>query len=372
MRSTMRIVGMMAAYNDADVIKQVVEHTLGQGIELVILDDGSYDGSFEMCSEFLGKGVLSAERRQSSRREWEQILQELYDKALAQSPDWVLRVDDDEFLESPYPNLSLKEAIELEAGKGYNLIQFNNFEFWPTEKDDSSVKDVRKRMKYYTFSDDLRYRCWNALPGVRIAHGGGLYPGFPAGTEARISPMKFVLRHYRIRSYDQGLRKVFRDRLPRYSLEDRRKDWLVHYDEVGLGRSYFVIDSRKLTLYNDDGKWNLTRTFDGYFGAFKPPSLSTEQAKSQFAYKSNPLQVERGQTVSGEIVFLHREIARMDKSVGYLTEELRKRELQIKELEGSYALRIARKVPYGASIRRIMSLIGRDMMQFRRALFGES
>jgi len=30
-----------------------------------------------------------------------------------------------------------KRNIELEESRGYNLIQFNNFEFWPTEKDRS-------------------------------------------------------------------------------------------------------------------------------------------------------------------------------------------------------------------------------------------
>jgi len=270
----MRIVGMVPVYNEADIIGQVIEHLIAQGIEVVILDNASYDGSYEISSGFLGKGLLAIERQATAKHQWAYFLQRLYSMALQHSPDWVLISGADEFLESPYRELDLKSAIEREASEGYNVIQFNHFEFWPTEKDwDSLERDVRKRIKYYTFNDNFQFRCWRVFPGISVAEGGSHYPNFPRGQPVCLSPTKFVLQHYPIRSYEQGLRKVFRDRLPRYAPEEKRKGWGIHYDHFKEEREFFIIDSNKLTRYNDDGNWNLTRTFDGSFGAVKPTSI---------------------------------------------------------------------------------------------------
>lgn len=270
----MRVVGMLAVFNEADIIGQVIEHLISQGIELVILDNASSDGSYEISSGYLKKGLLTIEREATATYQWANMLQRLYSMALEQNPKWVLFSGADEFLESPYAELDLKNAIEREASKGYNLIQFNNFEFWPTEKDCENLDiDVRRRIKYYTYNDNFQFRCWQVLPGIRVANGGSHYPSFPRGKSVRISPTKFVMRHYKIRSYQQGIQKVFRDRLPRFDLEEKRKGWGVHYDCFKAERKYFIIDSKTLTRYNEDGRWNLTRTFDGTFGAMKQPSI---------------------------------------------------------------------------------------------------
>jgi hypothetical protein len=68
------------------------------------------------------------------------------------------------------------------------------------------------------------------------------------------------------------LRKIFHERLPRFSPELRARGWNIHYDNFGTDRNYFIIDSRELTRYDEDGNWNLTKTFDGSFGAWNPAS----------------------------------------------------------------------------------------------------
>jgi glycosyltransferase involved in cell wall biosynthesis len=276
----MRIVGLMPVYNESDIVEQAIDHLISQGIELVLIDDGSADGSYEICSTFLGKGVLSRERLSNKYFEFQLILQRLFETAQNYAPDWTLLSGADEFLESPYRGLTLKDAIELESSKGHNLIQFDNFEFWPTEKDhDSKESDVRKRLRYYSWQDDFQFLCWKVYPGMTVHETGGHIPRFPEGVPVRVSPNKFVLRYYKIRSYEHGLRKVFRERLPRYSPELRKKGWHVRYDNFGKERNYFVIDSNKLTKYEENGNWNLTKTFDGSFGAWNPPSINERIAQ---------------------------------------------------------------------------------------------
>ncbi len=269
---------MIPVYNEADIIENVIEHLLSQGIQLVILDNGSTDGSFESCSKFLGKGISSLEQLVTHRLEFDLLVSKLYETALQQKPDWVLLSAADEFLESPYRELSLGDAIESEDRKGYNMIRFNNFEFWPTEKDENSHEsDVRKRLKYYTFNDDTQFRVWKIYPGITITGTAGHYPVFPGNVRIRIPGTKYILRHYRIRSYQHGLKKVFSERLPRYPPEEREKGRHVHYDAFTREKKFFIIYSGNLNRYNDDGKWVAKKTFDWTWGLkakswAKPPA----------------------------------------------------------------------------------------------------
>ena len=48
----MKIIGMLSVYNDGNIINEVIEHLLSQNLELVVLDNGSTDGSFEICRKF--------------------------------------------------------------------------------------------------------------------------------------------------------------------------------------------------------------------------------------------------------------------------------------------------------------------------------
>ncbi len=268
----MRIIGVIPVYNEADIIGYVIEHLVSQGIELVILDNGSNDGSYEICSRYLHKGLLGLEVLRTELYEFDLLIQRLYNAALSFHPDWVLLNAADEFLESPHPGLTLKNAIELEDTKGYNLIQFNNFEFWPTEKDQGkSEPDVRRRLKHYTWNDDLQFRCWKINPGIQVTRTAGHYPIFPKNVKPKTSDTKYVLRHYRIRSYPHGLRKIFVDRLPRYPSEEKKLGRHIHYDNFKRDPTYFIIHSDNLNEYMDDDKWNLKKTFDWTWGVQGKP-----------------------------------------------------------------------------------------------------
>jgi len=262
----LKIIGMIAVYNEPDIVRVVIDHLLSQGIQLVILDN-SANGSNDMFMEYSGKGVLSVERLVTERYDMDLLISKMYEKALEARPDWVLLNDSDVFLESPYPGMSLRDAIELEDRKGHNMIQFDNFEFLPTEKDeDSNETDVRKRLKYYTWNDNLRFLAWKPYPGVTVTGTSWHYPIFPENVKVRVPRTKYIMRHYRIRSYQQGLQKVFSERIPRFPEELRRKGMLVQYDNFGRDKKFFVINSTNLNRYNDDGRWVKLKKFDLTWG----------------------------------------------------------------------------------------------------------
>ncbi|HUK29335.1 MAG TPA: glycosyltransferase family 2 protein [Candidatus Acidoferrales bacterium] len=263
----LRIIGMIPVYNEEDVIGNLVEYLLSQGIELVILDNGSSDKSHEICSKFLNKGLLSLERMRTEKFQFNLLVQSLYDRACSFGAEWVLLNAADEFLESPYRDLTLKEAIENDAKSGYNMIQFNNFEFLPTDRDlDVAEHDIRKRLKYYTWNDNLQFRSWKIYPGIEVTGTAGHYPVFPSSVKPKIPKTKYILRHYRIRSYDHGIRKVFEDRLPRYPAEERNAGRHIHYDNFKRDPSYFIVNSANLIQYRNDGRWVTKKVFDWTWG----------------------------------------------------------------------------------------------------------
>lgn len=54
----LRLVATMMVYNEADILSQVLDHLVDQGVHFVILDDGSEDGSVEIAQSYAGKGLL--------------------------------------------------------------------------------------------------------------------------------------------------------------------------------------------------------------------------------------------------------------------------------------------------------------------------
>ncbi len=265
MMITMKIVGMLPVFNDEDIIQEVIEHLLSQGINLVVLDNGSTDKTYEICKKFVGKGVLQLNQYKSDHYDWSTILRMLYDMALRESPDWVLRSDSDEFLESGMKNITLKQAIEKVESKGYNLIQFDTFDFFMTDDDNNNAKSVRKRLRYYSWTADFDYRAWKVVPGIRVEDAGGHYPIFPQEVKYRIYPKKFVERHYKFRSQSQW-EKNLKDRLPRIKdTAESKIGWHDHYKKIMKYDNALIVDSKNLTRYNEDGKWNLEGKIYPYY-----------------------------------------------------------------------------------------------------------
>ena len=59
-------------------------------------------------------------------------------------------------------------------------------------------------------------------------------------TGRRVCPVQFILRHYPIRSPEHGMRKVLKERLPRFAAEERKAGWHVQYDQLVAEGAKFV------------------------------------------------------------------------------------------------------------------------------------
>ena len=264
----MKIIGIVPAYNDEGIIEEAIEHLISQGIELVVLDNGSTDKTFQICEKFLDKGLLQLEQFKSDSFHEELILHKLYDMAISESPDWVLRSDSDHFLESGIKDLTLKDVIYQADLEGYNIIQFDRFDFFMTDNDNESARSIKEKLPYYSFASDYAYRAWKYVTGINPVGLAGHCPFFPPNMVYKFYPRNLVIRHYNARSKQQIENKI-QDRikrlastsLPHPSPQRRVTNYLKRRTESNYSSP---VDHRILTKYNEDNQWNRERKYSPF------------------------------------------------------------------------------------------------------------
>jgi hypothetical protein len=252
MSTTFTVVAIIAAFNEEDIIAESIGDLVKQGVSTYFVDNGSTDGTVEQASRFLGRGLLGIERFPSDRFAWREILARKEALAEQLDADWFIHHDADEFRESPWRHLNLRDAIRTVDRAGYNAIDFELLNFRPTSEGSRSGSDIRRAFEFYELGEPwnkVQIRCWKKLDmRVDLASSGGHDVSFPG---RRVFPLRFVLRHYPIRSQAHGEQKIFRERRPRFDPAEREDGWHVQYDGIEPGHS-FLRDPKTLTRYDPD------------------------------------------------------------------------------------------------------------------------
>jgi hypothetical protein len=259
MMAGFRVVAIIAAYNEGDVIGQVVGDLIEQGVYVYLLDHCSTDDTVAHAETHLGRGLLRIERFPPGDSElagateafsWEAILRRKEVLATELEAEWFIHHDADELRESPWAHLNLRDAIRAVDRFGYNAIDFELFDFWPTNEGFRSGDDFRQTFRHYAPGEPfnkVQIKCWKKTPDrVDLASSGGHEARFP---DRRVFPVRFVLRHYPIRGQAHGELKVFQDRLPRFVTAERSRGWHVQYDGVQKGQS-FLRDPATMIAYD--------------------------------------------------------------------------------------------------------------------------
>jgi hypothetical protein len=224
-----------------------------------LIDHRSTDRTVEEAARFLGRGLVAIERfpdesgfpdEDGARFAWESLLRRKEQLAATLDFDWVMHADADELRESPWPGVPLASAIGTVDRMGYNAIDFAVFHFRPTVAKFSSGEDLRRVFRHYEPPrefDAVQIKCWKNVGKVALTPSGGHEAQFDG---RRVFPIRFVLRHYPIRSQEHGLRKVFVERRPRF-IESERRIWHLQYDDVTEDTS-FVRPVTELTEWDPD------------------------------------------------------------------------------------------------------------------------
>ena len=232
-----RVVALIAAYNEADVLPAVIGDLVDQGVGVYLIDNRSTDATADVARAFADRGLIGVETFPPAGEAdegfaWRRILERKEQLALELDADWFIHHDADEFRESPWPGVGLGEAIGIVDRLGYNAIDFAVFNFWPSDESFRAGDDPREKLARYLPGDEwdrVQIKCWKRQGEKRVdlAADGGHDARFP-GRE--VFPIRFVLRHYPIRSRAHARRKILEERLPRFRAEEREIGWHVQYD----------------------------------------------------------------------------------------------------------------------------------------------
>ena len=233
------VVAIIAAYNEEDIIEACLDHLHRQGIDSYLLDDGSTDETVERARPFVGKGLIAIEPLAQTTPATFSLDRILARKeALAQSlqASWFINHDADEFRDSLWSELDLRQAIERVDRMGWNAIDFEIFTIHPVGDPVTALADPSQPPPWYSpgaYYDRLQVRAWKRTLGpIDLRTTAGHDVMFEARS---VFPLRFPMRHYPVRSQTQGARKVFQERLPRFDKNERGRGWHVQYDRLGSG-----------------------------------------------------------------------------------------------------------------------------------------
>jgi hypothetical protein len=239
MPRALTITAILAAYNEEDVIGAVLADLMGQGVRVHLLDQGSTDGTVEEARRVQRDGLLEVEHLEGQDFSLARIIRRKEVLAAELKTDWIVNADADEIRESPWPGISFADGIEAVDRLGYNAIDFAVINFLPVHDGFRKGDDPREVFRFYEPGgafDRLQVRCWKKEPGaLDLVSTAGHEARFPG---RKVFPLRFLLRHYPIRSQAHGERKVFRERRDRFAADERARGWHVQYDGLPEGASF--------------------------------------------------------------------------------------------------------------------------------------
>lgn len=227
----MRIVAILASYNEGRFMRACLEHYLEQGIEVYLLDNESTDNTLDIAREYLGKNLIGMETiPRGGMYQWNKILLRKEEIADEIGADWLMHADPDEIRVAPRSGQTLAQAIEQVDGEGYNAINFMEYTFLPVrESDDHDNESFQQSMRwYYPFGprhphrlnawkkqprrwrgvkpllrELMRHHRWG-VPSIDLHSTGGHVVNFPG---IKPYPLDFKLKHYIVLSLGHAIQK---------------------------------------------------------------------------------------------------------------------------------------------------------------------
>jgi glycosyltransferase involved in cell wall biosynthesis len=210
-KDSVRVVALLATYNEERFITGCLEHLIGQGAEVYLIDNCSTDRTVEIAERYLGRGLIDIETfpRTEGVYKWRSILERKEQLASTLEADWFMHADADEVRLPPRSARTLAQALAEVEAQGYNAVNFLEFTFVPTrEAPDHDHPHFWQTMRwYYPFLPWFPHRlnAWKRQPErVELAPSGGHGVRFPG---LRMYPESFKMRHYLFLSVPHAIRK---------------------------------------------------------------------------------------------------------------------------------------------------------------------
>ncbi len=211
----MRIIALIAVFNERRFIAGCLEHLFAEGVEAYVIDNGSTDETAEIARRYLGHGLVGMESLPRAEHfSLPRVLARKQELAVTLDADWFIHHDTDEIRTAAEPGHTLAEAIAQADAAGFNAVNFLEFTFTPTiESPDHDHPRYRDTMRwYYPFLPQFPHRlnAWKRQAGgVNLVAHAGHRVDFPG---LRMHPESLHLEHYMFLSPDHAIEKFIETR----------------------------------------------------------------------------------------------------------------------------------------------------------------
>lgn len=240
-----RFLAILLCYNDDDVLAPVVRHLVRNHHDVVVWNHGSEDGTAGIAQSFLGRGVVEyqdIDRDEVPFRDLYTVCGRYLKAVYGRSHDWLSWPDQDEILEGPDITRPYHEQVTEAMSLGCDWIEFDNFVFWWTDRDDPSVEDPVERLRHYNL-----YVCPARIRAWRMSRTNERKLGNSNPIEGRKAPRNWPLRHYPMRTEAQAIRRAMHDRnQPGFQFGDR--NW--HYERFRDDASAMRVPADRLHVFD--------------------------------------------------------------------------------------------------------------------------
>lgn len=262
----MRVIAILAAYNEERFIASCLEHLFRQGVESYLIDNCSTDRTVSIAERYLQRGLIEIESfPRHGIRSWRPLLERKEHLASILDADWFMHADPDEIRLPHRSDLTLAEAFAEADAQGYNAVNFQEFTFMPTrEAPDHDHTHFQQTMRhYYPFSPAFPHRlnAWKRQPErVELAWSGGHLVRFP---DLRMYPESFLMKHYMLLGVPHAVEKWVQQRFDPAALKAGWHDWRAH---IQTERIKFPSQS-ELKYYIDDDHLDAANPRTRHFAA---------------------------------------------------------------------------------------------------------
>lgn len=243
-----QIHALIISRNGASTLDALLGHLHDNAIDATLVDHASTDGTWEVAEKWVGSGLKGLLREPYvGAFDLTRQLDLRSDLIRSTRCDWILNLDDDEFLVPSDAEGTLRTAIERAHADGAQVVEAEEFVFVPETADIRySPETFREEMRHYVpfrphnpkqraFRPDVDLTLWRRTGGHTVTRD-----------EDAIAGERLHMLHYPALSLDE-VRAKYLSRV--FAVQDLKKGW--HTNRTG-GEADFVRAPEAAALRNVD------------------------------------------------------------------------------------------------------------------------
>ncbi len=244
--------------NEVDIIETFVRYHLSFLDSMVILDNGSTDGTIEILLKLIDEGLpIHLTFNDNPAYNQSELTTKLFYKTLKKfNPAYIIPLDADEFI-TTNSNKSIREIIQKDIKD--NAINYISWvTYVPTEKDDQSEKNILKRLRYrrqeqHNYDEKIIIPTSIAKKNkIKIKQGNHDLYKVKNVTFKKNTLSSLDLAHFPIRSIKQMKSKYLIGWLANLARPKQVLfDWFYYYNIIKSGKDFSINDLKEMAIYYD-------------------------------------------------------------------------------------------------------------------------